>query len=187
MSRSSLITLLVIVGILIGAGAYAALTTGLFGGEADDSAANQVLTRSSEGAESPYRDLNGDPVELSDFNGQVRVVNSWASWCPFCVEELPDLDRLAAEYADDDVVVIAINRQESATRAERFLNSISPLEHTLILLDRSDRFYEGIGGFTMPETVFYDTAGNVVVHKRGFMELPEMREHTETALSATNE
>ena len=38
----------------------------------------------------------------------------------------------------------------------------------------------------MPETVFYDRGGNIVVHKKGFMGFEEMKQHTETALSAAS-
>jgi len=57
-------------------------------------------------------DLDGNMVSLSDFRGQNLVINSWATWCPFCVTELPDFAALQKEFGDQ-IVVIAINRQES--------------------------------------------------------------------------
>ena len=57
----------------------------------------------------------------------------------------------------------------------------------MFILDAADHLYGQIGGFSMPETIFYDTEGNVVVHKRGFMDLNEMRTHTEKALLISDE
>ncbi|MFQ5999048.1 MAG: TlpA family protein disulfide reductase, partial [Candidatus Bathyarchaeia archaeon] len=54
----------------------------------------------------------GKSVSLSDFTGKPVVVNFWASWCPFCVEELPDFETIGQELGDE-VVFISINRAES--------------------------------------------------------------------------
>ena len=48
----------------------------------------------------------------------------------------------------------------------------------IFLLDSSDSFYRSIGGFTMPETLFVDGGGNILLHKRGPMTLDEMRQKT---------
>ena len=132
--------------------------------------------------ETPYTDLGGNPVDLDEFSGKALVVNSWASWCPFCVQELPDFDLLGEEFKND-VVVVAINRRESASEARTFLNSIDNPENIEFWLDSGDAFYRSIGGFAMPETLFLDREGNISFHKRGFMTLEEMRSHTETALN----
>lgn len=133
----------------------------------------------------PYTDLQGNHVDLAEYEGQVRVVNSWASWCPFCVQELPDLNTVAAEFADQDVVVLAINRGESSEKVKNYLRTITaPVEDIIFVQDMADQFYDAIGGFSMPETVFYTAAGEIAVHKRGFMTVEEMRRHVNTALEA---
>ena len=56
-------------------------------------------------------DLEGNPVSLSDFRGKWVVVNYWATWCPPCLEEIPDLVGL---YEDnrDTIVVLGIDYEE---------------------------------------------------------------------------
>lgn len=130
----------------------------------------------------PYTDLEGQPVDLSKYSGKTLIVNSWASWCPFCVNELQDFSDLATEYKDRDVVVIAINRKEPAQTAKAYIKKISTQDQLNFVLDPDDRFYKSIGGFSMPETIFYDRNGEVSMHKRGFMKLEEMKQHTEAAL-----
>lgn len=57
-------------------------------------------------------DLDGNPRHLSDYLGQVALVNMWATWCPPCVEELPTLNSFYNDYAVDGFVIIGIDDGE---------------------------------------------------------------------------
>ena len=57
-------------------------------------------------------DLEGKPVSLSDFRGKWVIVNYWATWCPPCLDEIPDLVELHEQNQDKDVVVIGIAYEE---------------------------------------------------------------------------
>ncbi len=50
-----------------------------------------------------------ETVNIEDYRGKVVIVNFWGTWCSGCVKELPDFNRIANDYKDDDVVVIAIH------------------------------------------------------------------------------
>lgn len=113
-------------------------------------------------------------VKLSDFRGKAVIVNSWASWCPFCVDELPDFVELQEEFGDT-VVVIAVNRGEGFETAKAFLDKVGTTGKMIFLSDPSDSFYSSIGGFSMPETIFIDRDGFIKDHKRGPMKIEEMR------------
>ena len=52
---------------------------------------------------------DGKPVKISDFKGQVTVVNFWATWCAPCKEEMPTLGKLAAAYATQPLKVVVIS------------------------------------------------------------------------------
>jgi len=122
-------------------------------------------------------DYKGNAVSLEEFRGTPLVINSWAVWCPFCREELPDFAELQEEFSQK-IIVIAIDRQESLEKAKGYTDELGITDDMLFLLDPSDSFYKSIGGFSMPETIFVNSDGEIVVHKRGPMELEEMREHT---------
>jgi len=128
-------------------------------------------------------DYEGNNIPLADFKGKPLVINSWAVWCPFCREELPAFGELQKEFGDQ-VVVIAIDRQEPLEKAKGYTDGLGISSDMLFLLDSSDSFYKSIGGFSMPETIFVDSDGNIVVHKRGPMDLDEMREHTQKIIGA---
>lgn len=127
-------------------------------------------------------DLFDTPVSLKDFKGSVLVVNSWASWCPFCATELPNLEKLAAQYQSQSVAIIAINRAESKPQIESYLSTLPPLPNVLILQNSDDSYYKSSGGFSMPETVLYDQLGNVVVQIRGIFAVEDLQSRIDDLL-----
>jgi len=125
---------------------------------------------------------NGQTVSLNDFAGKPLVINSWAAWCPFCVKELKDFGTVQRELGDK-VVFIAVDRAESLETAKNFTDENGVTDELVFLLDPEDSFYQAIGGFSMPETIFVDSAGTIVDHKRGPMEIGEIRERAQRILN----
>ena len=124
-------------------------------------------------AELEFVDYEGNVVSLGDFAGKRLIVNAWAAWCPFCVQELPDFAEVQERFGDE-VVFISIDRAESLATAKRFSDNLGVTDKLVFWLDKSDNFYRAIGGFSMPETIFIDVDGTVVQHKRGPMKVPEI-------------
>jgi len=85
-------------------------------------------------------------------------------------------------YESEDVVVIAINRAEAKDTAESYLQTIGVADQVRLIVDNDDRYYKSIGGYTMPERVFYDQSGNIVAHKRGQLTKTEAESFIEQAL-----
>jgi len=72
----------------------------------------------------PFRDktfvnADGEEIDLSTFDGGVTMVNFWATWCPPCLKELPGMDRLQAEMADDGLNVVAISLDRGGLKKAR--------------------------------------------------------------------
>jgi len=65
-------------------------------------------------------DLNGNRVSLADFEGQVVLVNFWATWCPPCKAEMPDIQRLYEEFASQGFTVLSIDMEESPQAVAQF-------------------------------------------------------------------
>lgn len=128
-------------------------------------------------------DYDGNEVSLADFSDKILILNSWATWCPFCVDELPDFGTLQEEFPDE-IVVIAIDRAESLDKAKEFTDNLEVTDKYIFLLDPKDSFYQSIGGFAMPETLFVDSDLNIRVHKRGPLPLSEMRKNVESIINS---
>ena len=83
---------------------------------------------SGQGVKAPQfklRDLNGRTVRLSDYKGKVVLINFWATWCPPCRAEMPDLVRLQHDYAKQGLQIIGITYPpERKDRVRRFARSL---------------------------------------------------------------
>jgi len=121
------------------------------------------------------KNYNGNIVNLSDFSGQPIIINSWAVWCPFCIDELVDFATIQEEFKNQ-VTFIAIDRAESIKIAKKFTDELNISDKLVFLLDPKDSFYRSLGGFSMPETIFVDKDGFIRDHKRGPMPLEEIRQ-----------
>jgi peroxiredoxin len=66
-------------------------------------------------------DLAGNPVSLSDYQGQVVLVNNWATWCPPCKAEMPVLQAFYEAHKDQGFTIIAIESGEPAEVVAQFV------------------------------------------------------------------
>ena len=72
-----------------------------------------------------FQSMDGQEASLADFAGKVVVLNLWATWCAPCREEMPGLDRLQAQFADRDVVVLALSVDRAGPeRVQQFIDAI---------------------------------------------------------------
>jgi len=135
-------------------------------------------------ASEAFTDLDGKKVDITEAEGKIVIATSWASWCPQCAGELQLLSDLATERNDDRVQVFALNRMESKHQAQRFMATLPSLPGITFVLDNEDHFFSSVLGYAMPETIFYNAAGEIVLHKRGNLTKEEAVAALETALTA---
>jgi cytochrome c biogenesis protein CcmG, thiol:disulfide interchange protein DsbE len=100
---------------------------------------------------------NGQTVALPNFGGKVLVLNFWASWCPPCVQETPSLSKLASDYKDKGVVVLALSVDKDEKAYRDFLKRFQPT----FLTARDFQVHEDYGTFIYPETYIIDAKGKV--------------------------
>ncbi len=67
------------------------------------------------------RTLDGTVVSLNQYRGKKVILNFWASWCPPCQAEMPDLQAYYAEYADEGFVIVAIDSGEGEADVRAFV------------------------------------------------------------------
>ena len=141
-----------------------------------------VSDNKNELSEFALEDYEGNIVKSKDFRGKFLVINAWASWCPFCVNELSEF-ALLQEAFPEEIAVIAINRAEPVSVARDFSDRLDASDKFTFLLDPKDSFYKSIGGFSMPETIFVNKKGEILIHKRGPLTFPEMKKIVEDSLN----
>ncbi|MDE3096730.1 MAG: TlpA family protein disulfide reductase [Chloroflexota bacterium] len=120
------------------------------------------------------RDVDGNVVKLSDLHGKVVWVNFWATWCVPCKQELPEIQKIAAEKRSAGLRVLEVNWQESAATARAFFaaNGISlPL-----LLDRSGAVYTQYKLSGLPDHFFIDRQGQLAAMYFGQLSETKMRQ-----------
>ena len=111
-------------------------------------------------------DLVGRTVSLDDVRGRVVVVNFWATWCPPCRVEMPELDAYQAEMGDR-LAVLGINMAEPKTAIVPFV-----LQNGLrfpILLDESGAIAASYGVTGLPTSLILDRSGVVRERVTGAM------------------
>ncbi len=177
--KGNIVTLIIILLVLLfsGYGTYSVLQNRKI------SEKNSEATRTlSSAEETPYTDIDGNPFTFEQFRGKVRVVNVWATWSPFSKQDLQNLQTIAEEFGDDTVAVIAINRKEPRERAKAYLKTIGDTSKVHYAIDMTDAYYKSVEGFAMPETIFYNKRGDIVLHKRGTVSIDELRTQIQSIL-----
>jgi peroxiredoxin len=119
--------------------------------EADDECREQ--------ADFALMDLRGKRWILRDLHGKVVLVNFWATWCPPCRKEMPDLEKLYKQFKDQGLVILAIS-DENAGKVKPF---VAEQKVTYpILLDPGRKVNDLFQVEGIPKTFIYDRSGKLV-------------------------
>jgi peroxiredoxin len=110
--------------------------------------------------------FEGKQVSLADYRGKIVFVDFWASWCSPCRESLPLYDKLAADFGADDFAVIAVNLDETAADAKKFIAQ-HPVRYTIVQNPQGDipKMF-GVAG--MPSSYLIDRDGTIRQRHIGF-------------------
>jgi thiol-disulfide isomerase/thioredoxin len=115
-----------------------------------------------------FKSLDGQTRKLSALQGQVVIVNFWATWCGPCQEELPRLSKLAASYAGKPVRFVLVSIDEPRNRSK--IPAVLDRLHVSLEswddadTDTVDRF--GLGNI-VPGTAILDEQGEVIARIMG--------------------
>jgi Cytochrome c biogenesis protein len=140
-------------------------------------------------------DQYGNKHTLSDYKGKVVFLNFWATWCPPCNKELPDIEDLYQEYSQnqDEVVFIGVTNPKSDAypnnQDEKKSDIISFLEEKKYtfptVFDETGELLNSYSISAFPTTFIIDKKGNVLGYVPGMMTRDIMENVINQALAAT--
>jgi len=131
---------------------------------------------------------SGEIIQLSQFRGEKAVfLNFWASWCPFCLNEMPEMQKVADDYSDK-LIILAVNRGESKERASQYYYEKIPEESSITLtypylLDQDETVSRTYILRGMPVSYFIDKNGIIVDRKFSSLIPEEMKSKAEAAIN----
>ncbi len=122
---------------------------------------NQLSTQTLFAAS--FTDAQGQQQALSQWQGKIVIVNFWATWCPPCLEEMPELSNTQKAFKDNGVVVLGIS-VDDVEKISEFVKE-TPVSYPLFAADMDAmRLAESLGNRSgvLPYTVVINTDGSIV-------------------------
>ncbi len=130
--------------------------------------AGDGLTKLPDAPQAPnfvLSDLNGNQHQLSDYHGQVVIINFWATWCPPCRAEMPSMQRAWAQLEEEDILMFGINVGEDEDTIFQFTANY-PVEFPLLMDSDSSVINQWpVNG--LPTTFVIDPKGRIIYRAVG--------------------
>ena len=107
--------------------------------------------------------LDDKEVKLSDYRGKIVILNFWATWCPPCKEEIPQMEKYYKTQAKDEgVEILAVNLTNSDKDKGYIRDFVKSHEMTFpVLLDENGEVQKQYEIMTIPTTFFIDKNGKI--------------------------
>ncbi len=104
-------------------------------------------------------DIAGSTISLVDHKGTVILLNTWATWCPPCRREMPDLETFFRTHAEEGFVLLGVNVGEELEAVVQFVDMF----HLTfpILLDPDESTLRSLNSFSLPYSIVIDREGIV--------------------------
>jgi thiol-disulfide isomerase/thioredoxin len=107
----------------------------------------------------PFLDAWGEKHSLSDFRGKVVLANIWATWCPACIVEMPQLDRLQVRLGGEDFMVLTISQDSGGGTAVRKFFDERNLTNLPIFIDKDRKLGRAFKQSLLPTSMLLDAEG----------------------------
>lgn len=119
---------------------------------------NGKATSAEKGEQAPdftLKDTSGKEYKLSDFRGEVVVVNYFTTWCEPCLDEAPELEAFNSEYKEAKLLILA--KGETSSRIKKYIDETgSKLTYLLDTKEETAKAYNVVG---QPETLIINEKG----------------------------
>ena len=120
-------------------------------------------------------DVQGNPVSLEEYRGQVILVNNWATWCPPCKIEMPELQAYYTAHAAQGFVIVAIESGEPADKVAAFVQEYGMTFP--VWLDPHGAALETFQNWNLPSSYVIDRQGIVRYSWTGGVNQPTLEQY----------
>ncbi len=119
--------------------------------------------------------LNGESIDALDQSQEYIFVNFWATWCPPCIEEMPDLQAFQDKYPEL-IKIIGVNGTDSETSVEKVREFVEDGSYSFqVLLDKENAVYDHYSIINMPTSFIIRTSDQKIIkRKNGAVSLEQM-------------
>ncbi|MBF0344446.1 MAG: TlpA family protein disulfide reductase [Nitrospirae bacterium] len=127
-------------------------------------------------------DLSDKEVNVpGDFTGKVVVIRFWADWCPYCKDDMKDIEHLYKQYKEMGLVVLAVNVAQKKDIAEAFTKKLGITYP--VLLDSTSKVAKSYGVVSLPTTFLLDRSGTLKVKFLGETNATTMQQHISSLIT----
>lgn len=109
---------------------------------------------------------SGKNIKLSEYRGQVVLLNFWASWCGPCRQEMPLLSKMQKKFGKLGFTILGVNVEEDSSPAKAYLKDIKV--NFPILFDTENKASKAYNVSAMPSTVMIDRNGKMRFLHKGY-------------------
>lgn len=128
-------------------------------------------------------DLNGETHELSEYAGQKVYIKFWASWCSICLAGMSELNTLAGEEPDFEVLTIVSpgsNAEKSSDSFAKWFEGVDNTSNIQVLLDEGGPVFDNYGVIGYPTSVYIGSDGVMVKSQTGHVSNEQIYETFES-------
>ena len=135
------------------------------------------------------KDQYGNSHSLSKYKGKTVLLIFWATWCPDCLEELPDIEKLYKEYQlekNENIIILGINtpNREAETDVKGITAFMKKNNYTFpTLMDEDGKVFESYDIRTYPTTYFIDRNGKISRCIKEIMHYDDMKKSIENSFN----
>ena len=131
----------------------------------------------------PWQTPDGKSLDTQPWREKVLIVNFWASWCPPCIEEMPELEKLQWEFSNQNVLFVGI-AIDSPSNVREFLKK-TPISYPIAMGGMNgSEMYKALGNSqsALPFTIIISPSGKIISSKLGKISEDEVRSAIKAAL-----
>ncbi|MGD1840351.1 MAG: TlpA family protein disulfide reductase [Thermonemataceae bacterium] len=129
---------------------------------------NALPEATQEGKAIPYdwtlQTLEGKQVTFDAYKGKTVFINFWATWCPPCIGEMPEIQQLYEKMSSKDIIFVMISLDKQPEKAKAF---IKRKEYTFPVYTLVSSLPNALASNAIPTTFVVNPSGNIIFKKEG--------------------